>query len=225
MKNGRETHNGGIRVLIVDPQPVYRQGLCDIISTTKDITVTGQSGDPQQALGMLKALPADVAVVDFGTTEAGGMSLIGDICKWFPLVRILVLSIYEELTFAEQMLRAGAHGYVAKCAQPGEILDAIRRVYRGEICLSDAMQQGIVRQSIQGSPTRTRTPVECLSEREFEVFRRLGQGLATCQIAGRLFISVKTVESHYEHIRRKLDIDCSRTLLLRAVEWLRLSKA
>ncbi len=207
------------RILIVDDHPIMRRGLAELIDLEKDLTVCGEAGTIQAALEFIKVHKPDVALVDLSLKDESGLELIKDIKARFPKVLILVLSMHDEAFYAERVLRAGAKGYVMKQQATDQVLLAIRKILTGEVYLSDAVSSKILR-NFTGEKTGTGFSVDSLSDRELEVFRLIGTGIGTRQIAERFSRSVKTIETYREHIKEKLDLKDSTELTQTAIQWM-----
>jgi DNA-binding NarL/FixJ family response regulator len=209
----------GARVLIVDDHPLMREGLRARISSQSDLEVCGEAADVQSALDQVKAVSPHLVIVDVALTDSHGLDLIKEVHSRHPQIKMLVLSAYDESLFAERSLRAGAHGYINKAECQDKILDAIRAVLEGRRYVSDDMTQRLVSQAVGGNDATKADPVARLSNRELEVFRLIGQGLTTGAIAGKLHLSVHTIESHREKIRRKIGLKSGNELMKCAVQW------
>jgi len=191
-----------------------------LINQEADLVVCGGAGNSQAALGAMKKLAPDVALVDLSLDGESGLELVKDIKARYPTVAVLVLSMYDEAFYAERVLRAGAKGYIMKLQAADQILVAIRRILTGEIYLSDPMAAKILRKVAGGKADVASSPVERLSDRELEVFQLIGIGLGTRHIAERISRSVKTVETYREHIKQKLDLKDAAELTQAAIQWL-----
>jgi len=208
------------RVLIVDDHPIVRQGLVRLIELQTDLCVCGEAANAPEALRAIETLKPDVAVVDLSLDKGlSGIELIKDIKTRFSKLPVLVLSMYDENVFAERTLRAGAKGYVMKEEASETMLTAIRRVANGKIYLSDNMSTRILSSLVKGQPEISRLPVERLTDRELEVLELIGRGLRTGQVARKLHLSVKTIETHRAHIKEKLQIENASKLLQYAIGW------
>ncbi len=209
-----------MKILIVDDHPIMRRGLAELINLEKDFVVCGEADGIQTALELMKLHKPDLALVDLSLKNESGLELIKDIKTRFPAILILVLSMHDELFYAERVLRAGAKGYIMKQQATNQVLVAIRRILGGEIYLSDLMSSKVLRKVTGEKEHKTNSIIERLSDRELEVFRFIGTGLGTRQIAERLSRSVKTVETYREHIKLKLDLKDSSELVQNAIQWL-----
>ena len=218
------------RVLLVDDHPVMRQGMAAIINEEPDLFVCGQADGVRTALTAAADTRPDVALVDLSVADGDGLELIRDLKTRFPDVRSLVLSMYDETVYAERALRAGARGYIMKAEAATTVMDAIRTVLRGDVYLSDRMAAKKLvpasRDRGDRAPAATPNPkapgLDRLSDRELQVLRCVGRGMSTREIAEDLFISVKTVETHREHLKQKLGLVSSGELLRYAIEHNRL---
>ncbi len=209
--------NGVGRVLIVDDHPIVRQGLTQLIAQASDLEVCGEAADAATAVLAIDELHPDVAVVDLMLKESSGIELIKDIKSRCPDVRILVISMHDEAVYAERALRAGAHGYIMKEQATHKVLTALRRVLAGDVYVSDEMVGRILRRMVGGNQS---DGIERLSDRELEVFQWIGRGLSVGEIADRLKVSPKTIESYRGHIKEKLSLATANDVLRIAVSWL-----
>jgi DNA-binding NarL/FixJ family response regulator len=207
------------RILIVDDHPTVREGLTARISRQDDMEVCGEVADGEEALVKVKELRPDVAVVDISLPKGHGIDLIKQIRAHHDHVKTIVHSMYEESLYAERALQAGAMGYVNKREAPETLLDAIRQVLVGEVYLSPKMTGRVLNRTVGRGTIAAASPIESLSDRELEVFNLIGQGLTTRAIANRLHLSVHTIDTHREKIKRKLGLKNSAELMQRAVQW------
>lgn len=193
-----------IKVFIVDDHPLVREWVGSLLRMQPDLELCGEAGDAPDALAaMLEARP-DVAIVDLSLPRGSGLELIKDLSHQLPAARVLVLSMHEEMTDVERALRAGARGYVMKRQSTGEIIDGIRQVHAGKLYASREMLAALAERVVgHVGEVPPRTP-SALSDRELEVFRRLGDGHSTRRIAEELNIGVKTVQTYYARMREKL---------------------
>lgn len=218
MNNDVEARISKFRVLIVDDHPIVRRGLTEMINQEPDLEVCGEAADTTEALEHVKARSPDVVVVDLSLKSGHGIDLIEQVKAFDERIRMIVSSMHDEALFAERALRAGALGYLSKQEPAGKLIDAIRVVARGEIYLSATMSNRLL-YAVVGGDRLDRNPIATLSNRELEVFEMIGQGLATKQIAGKLHLSPKTIETHREKIKSKLNLSNSNELNRRAVQW------
>lgn len=207
------------RVLVVDDHPIIRRGLADLINQETDLEVCGEATDAHQALEMVATHKPDITLVDISLKELNGIELIKHLKSRHAKLAMLVLSMHDETLYAERALRAGARGYVMKQEPPEILIGAIRKVLGGEIFVSEKMSSRLISRMADGVGDATGSPLERLSDRELEVFQLIGQGLRTRQIAERLCLSIKTIESYREHIKHKLDLQNSTELFQHALQW------
>jgi DNA-binding NarL/FixJ family response regulator len=208
-----------LRIMIVDDHPALCEGLSHRIESQTDMTVCGQAADVAGALRQIDDLEPDLVIVDIGLKGSSGLDLIKTLKTTRPGVLSLVHSMYEESLYAERCLAIGARGYVNKEAHPDDVIQAIREILAGRIYLSAALQSQILNRPASVGAPRTAV-VESLSERQLEIFRLIGQGKSAAQIASLLVISVNTVDSHRENIKRKLNVSSAPELVRLAVLWM-----
>jgi len=213
------TANRKSKIFVVDDHPIVRQGLGLLINREPDMIVCGAAEETQSALRAIPTLQPDVMVVDISLTGPDGLELVKTIRTRDANLPILVLSMHDESIYAERALRAGANGYIMKQEATEKVLVAIRRILRGEVYLSDRVSSKMLQQYVRGSSTARESPVADLSDRELEVFRLVGEGHGTRQIAEQLHLSVKTVETYQAHIKEKLSLRNARELVQHAIEW------
>lgn len=207
------------RILLIDDHPIVRKGLVEMINREADMDVAGEATDAAEGLMQLAKVKPDLVVTDVSLEAGSGIELIKSVKARYPEIPVLVLSMHDESLYAERALRAGARGYVMKHESTTLLLSAMRRVISGQIHLSDAMATRILGNLMGGAPARQiEGPLQRLSDRELEIFRFIGQGQGVKQIAEQLHLSVKTVETHREHIKEKLGYKTSRELLRFAVQ-------
>lgn len=207
------------RIFLIDDHPVVRSGVKTFLEGQPDFEVCGESAGPQEALAALAKTQPDLVLVDIGLGETSGLDLIKNLRNLCGHTRILVLSMYDEAMYAERALRAGAHGYVMKSEPPETILKAVRQVLAGEVYTSASVSSRLVKRAVGAGAGEQPSPLSSLSDRELEVFRMLGQGMTTREIAASLHLSIKTVETYREHLKRKLHLDNAAQLIRCAVEW------
>lgn len=207
------------RVLIVDDHPMMREGLAQLIDHESDLCVAGQADTAAQALQAVGTLLPDLALVDISLPDKNGIELIKDLQTLHPKLPVLVVSMHDETLYAERVLRAGARGYIMKQEGGKKLMEAIRQVLGGQIYVSEKMSAKILEIFSGRHAAAMKSAVECLSDREFEVFQLIGQGQATRQIAQHLHLSIKTVEVHRANIKRKLELKSATDLVRYAVRW------
>ncbi|MCF7914363.1 MAG: response regulator transcription factor [Spirochaetaceae bacterium] len=211
------------RIVIIDDHPIVRKGFAQLINREADLTVVGEAEDHLSAQTVISETQPDLALVDLTLKESDGLELIKTINAQYPKVKTMVISLHDERVYAERALRAGAKGYIMKSEATENVMTAIRTVLKGSMYLSDDMHARMLSQ-FAGNSKKETSPIDVLSDREFEVFRMIGDGLETREIAKRLTLSVKTIETYKSHLKTKLDLHSSTELIQRAVEWNLLQK-
>ena len=207
------------RLLIVDDHPMMRHGLAQLIGTEPDLKVVAEADTAGQALAVVTKNPFDLALLDISLPDKNGLELIKDLLAVRPGLLILVVSMHDEMIYAERVLRAGGRGYIMKQAGGEKFLHAIHQVLAGQIYVSEKMSSRILEIFSGRAAGNDGSPVQKLSDREFEVFQLIGQGIGTRDIAGQLHLSVKTVEVHRANIKKKLDLKTAPDLVRQAVRW------
>ena len=210
---------GRTRVYLVDDHPLVREWLANLIDQQPDLAVCGEAGSAAAAMSGIGAAKPDVAVVDISLGGRSGLELIRDLKLQHPGVAVLVLSMHDEDLYAERALRAGARGYIMKREVTRNVIVAIRRVLAGGTYLSERLAAALAEKLVRGTPPAPESPIARLSDRELEVFRMLGRGLATRQIAASLRVSAKTVQAYAARIKEKLALSSSTELLREAIRW------
>lgn len=213
------TAAGRRRIFIVEDHPITRRGLIGLINQEADLKVCGEADSAVRALDAIKTLKPDLALVDITLPRKSGLMLIKDIRLWAPGVYVLVLSMHDENLYAERVLRAGGHGYIMKTEGGEKLLQAIRQVLAGKTFVSENVSRWIVDTFAGRRRENGDSSLGLLTDREFEVFELLGQGLPTAEIGHRLHLSPKTVDSHRLHIKEKLQLHSLPELLRYAVRW------
>jgi DNA-binding NarL/FixJ family response regulator len=206
------------KIFIVDDHPMMREGLAQLIGQEADLMVCGEADDAAQALDQIEKLKPDLALVDITLRSTNGLELIKDLRIRSPALSILVISMHDESLYAERVLRAGGRGYVMKQEGGKKLMEAIRHVLSGKTYVSEKMSAKIL-DLFSGRPAEGASPVERLTDREFEVFRLIGEGLGTKQIGDKLRVSAKTVEAHRVNIKQKLNVGTAAELIRFAVRW------
>ena len=207
------------RILIVDDHPVVRRGLAELIADEPDMEVFGEAATGAEALKCLDDLQPDVVIVDISLKDSHGIELIKQIKARDDQVKMLVWSMHDESLYAERALRAGAMGYLNKEEPIDRVIEAIRQVLRGHVHLSSKMVEKLLHRAVSGSEPHERSNIETLSDRELEVFELIGQGLTTREIAKKLHLSIKTIETYRENVKSKLDLKTGGELTRHAVQW------
>ena len=207
------------RVFIVDDHPLVREWLGSLIAREPDLEVCGQAEDVARTLAALPAAKADLVIVDLSLNRSSGLDLIKDIRLHHPAARVLVLSMHEEISYAERAFRAGARGYVLKRESGSQVVTAIRTVLRGQFYASQALAAELAGRRAGAGERTSDSPAEVLSDRELEVFELRGAGRTAKAIAEHLNVSVKTVESYEARIKQKLGLQNASELLRESVRW------
>ncbi len=206
------------RVLIVDDHPVVRQGLSLAIGRDADLEVCGEAENIAETLRLVEGAPPDIVIIDLSLDGEDGIELIDYIKSRWPAIKVLVYSSHDEETFAGRVLRAGATGFISKREGMPKIIAAIRLVLSGEVSLSPQMTTRLLQRASVGKSLDD-NPTDALSNREMQVFEMIGRGLNTVEIAHKLQVSPKTIESHRKVIKSKLNVDTSAQLSRRAFQW------
>lgn len=214
-----ESGHGPKKVLLVDDHPIVRQGMAALIAHETDLEVSGEANDPDEGLELIERLRPDVVVSDLSFGGLSGIEFIKDIRARYPRMPVLILSMHDESHYADRALRAGAMGYIMKQAGGPRVVDAIRQVITGQIYLSPEVTTQLVRTAIDGGGEQTASPIDQFSDRELEVFALIGQGMSTREIAKKLHLSTKTIDSHRSKIKTKLNLRNSTELVHHAIRW------
>jgi DNA-binding NarL/FixJ family response regulator len=207
------------RIFIVDDHPVMRRGYAYLIGAEMDLEVCGEAASAREALDRIPDAQPDLSIVDLTLKGMGGLELIKRLQSQHPDILILVVSMHDETLYADRALRAGARGYIMKSEVESVVVDAIRRILNGGVHVSDALSTKILLQYAGASPSEEDSPLERLSDRELEVFEYMGRGSTTREIADKLALSPKTIDSYRSRIKEKMAIDSNNELTRRAVLW------
>jgi DNA-binding NarL/FixJ family response regulator len=206
------------RVLIVDDHPIVRQGLRRMIEPEPDLVVCGEVQTEKEARTAIRALAPDVVIVDISLAQGDGLELVRDVHAQQPELPMLVLSMHDELIYAERLLAAGASGYIMKQAASDQLLIALRQVLAGGTYLSESLASNLGRtEGTAGSAGAD--PIDRLSNRELQVLSLIGRGMSSREAAEALGLSVKTVETHRQSLKRKLNLATNAQLLQYAINW------
>ncbi len=205
------------QLLIVDDHPMLRTGLAQLIGGTPDLKVCAEADNAGQALHAVAGRDFDLVLLDISLPDKNGVEVIKDIQALKPGLPVLVVSMHDELLYAERALRAGARGYIMKQEGGKKFLQAIRQVLAGQVYVSEKMAARVL-ENLSGGPAAA--PVHRLSDREFEVFQLIGHGKGTREIAGQLHLSVKTIEVHRAHLKKKLGLKTAHDLVHYAIRWM-----
>ena len=213
------------RILLVDDHPMTREGLAANINRQTDLEVCGEASNPAEAMTALSKFTPDLIVTDMTMPGRSGVEFVKDVHAMLPDLPILVLSMHNEMLYAERVLRAGARGYLMKDAGSAKLLEVIRLVLSGQSYVSQQMSARLLDAVTGRRPRGSTSPIEKLSDREFEVFRLLGSGKSTKEVARALNLSQKTVDVHRGRIKEKLQLKDAASLIHHAVRWVETSEA
>ena len=211
--------SGDVRILIVDDHAAIREGLRAILNREPGIEVCGDAKNSMTALKLVREESPTLAIVDISIGDESGLDLIRRIRETDGNVQVLAWSMYDDLLYAERALGAGAMGFINKREGTRTIVEAIHAIKAGNVYLSERMKNHMIHRSVGGRTATRKTPIETLSNRELEVFRMIGSGSTTAEISKSLHISVKTVETHRQRIKRKLQLDDANKLVREATQW------
>lgn len=207
------------RILIVDDHPIVRQGLRRIMENQADLTVCAEAASAREARIAITESRPDAVIADVSLKQGDGIELVRDIRAHHPRLPILVLSAYDETFYAERLLSVGANGYIMKECPSALVLLALRRVLEGGIYVSDSVGSAMIEKSAAGTSNPSTNPIDRLSNRELQVLHLIGKGLSTRETAKSLNLSVKTIESHRQRIKRRLGLQSGTQLVLYAINW------
>jgi DNA-binding NarL/FixJ family response regulator len=212
------------KILIVDDHPFMRAGLAQLIDKQRDLIVGGEAGNPHEALRELAKIKADLVLTDITMPGRSGLEFIKDLQAQYPTLPILVVSMHDEIIYAERALRAGARGYIMKEAGGDNLLTAIRQILNGQVYVSPKLAERILDSFSGRKPRCSASPFGKLTDREFEVFQLIGEGKSTRDIAAQFNLSPKTVDVHRGHIKEKLQLKDATALVRHAVRWIETQK-
>ncbi len=223
-KNENSNYQGknmAIEIIIVEDHPLMQKGMEMTLNAEIDMQVVGMASSGEEALSLVEKKQPRLAIVDISLPGMSGLELIKMLRTRHDDLRILVVSRHEEDLFAERAVRAGAQGYIMKIDAGDQVVDAVRKIAAGGIYLSDKISSKLLMNLTSGHDPGEKSPYELLSDRELSVFRMIGKGRSTKEIAGRMHISSKTVDTYKARIREKLNIPDGAGLLQQAVQWTR----
>ena len=208
-----------IRVLLVDDHALVREGIRSLLQLYEDIEVVGEAGDGREAIQKTRELEPDIVVMDISMPSMGGVEATRQILKEKPAAKIVVLSRYDNLSYARSLLEAGALGYVPKKAVSTELAAAIRAVYNGDVFLHPSIAKGVTKDYVQLIRSeREKEPYERLTDREKEILKLLAEGYSSHQIAERLYLTAKTVLNYRKNIMEKLSVENLSQLIKYAIK-------
>jgi DNA-binding NarL/FixJ family response regulator len=206
------------KILLVDDHPLVREWLANLINEEPDFEVCGSAGNAREALGLIGTLSPRIVVVDISLDGGSGLELIKDVKAVHPKVDMIVLSMHDEMLYAERAMRAGAAGYIMKREATDKVLAAIRAVLQGALYFSNAVNAMLAQKLVQGAGDQPAS-IGSLSDRELEVFQLLGRGYSTRQISGQMNVGFKTVHVYCARIREKLNLANINELIFHAIRW------
>lgn len=210
------------RIFLVDDHPLVRERLGELINEQKDLLVCGEAAEALGCIDVLRAVGAELAIVDLSLKNSHGIDLIKDIHAQLPQLPVMVLSMHEEASYAERAMRAGARGYVTKQEATSNILTAIRQVLSGRVYLSEKMAAQLVGMVVQGfAPGNGGAPMSQFTDREIQIFELIGRGLPTREVARTLGVTVKTVDTYRARLKTKLNVGSAQELRAVAARWIR----
>lgn len=213
------------RIFIVDDHTMFREGLRQLIEREPELTVCGDAASAVEALQSIRQTRPDLVIVDISLGGTSGIDLIKSIRSDYADLPVLVVSMHDESLYAERALRAGAMGYVMKHEPAKTMKAAIRKVLGGDMHLSEKMASSVISRFLRGTPDRPPSPIETLSDRELEVFRMLGHGKGTRQIAEEMSVTIPTINSFRNRIKEKLQLKTSTEVMLHAIQWVQQESA
>ncbi len=207
------------RIYIVDDHPLVRQGLAQIIEGEEDMSICGEAEDSPSAMKGVGDANPDAVIVDISLQGNNGLELTKNLKALHEDIPILVFSMHDETIYAQRALRAGAKAYVMKKEPSSKIVEAIRKIIKGEIYVSPSVADQVLHQIVNGPGNASTSPVDRLTDRELEVVQLIGRGLSSREIAESLNLSVKTIESHRAHVKEKLSLRNATELVQFSVQW------
>jgi len=214
------------KIVIVDDHPLVREGIANLIRTTPDLKVSAEAENAEKALSAISKELPDLVLLDIALPDRNGIELLKDLHGLYPHTHVLVLSMHEETVYAERALRAGAHGYIMKHEPSAKVIEAIRCVLRGELYVSPTIAALMLKQYVSNKQgVDTRSSVDKLSDRELQVFFSIGKGNSTQEIADQFGLSIKTIQTYREHIKRKLGLRNATDLVHQATHWVEIESA
>ena len=224
-KTGGAARAAKRRICLVDDHPLTREGLAGVINRQADLKICGEASHPAEAMTVLAKCKPDLLVTDMTMPGRSGVEFIKDVHAMLPELPILALSMHDEMLYAERALRAGARGYLMKDAGSAKVLDVIRHILSGQSYVSQQMSARLLDAVTGRRPRGSTSPIEKLSDREFEVFQLLGSGKSTKEVAQALNLSPKTVDVHRGRIKEKLQLKDAPSLIHHAVRWVETQQA
>jgi DNA-binding NarL/FixJ family response regulator len=219
LEKGIKMDDKKIKILIVDDHPIVRQGLKLLLEQEAGMQVCGEAEDGEKAMAAIEENKPDFLILDVSLKGTDGIELSKNIRSLYPELPILVLSMHDESLLAERALRAGANGYLMKQEGTDKVIDAVHKIMGGKLYLSENMIETLLQKFIHGNASPENEPLQQLSDRELSVFELVGQGIGTKQIAEKLNLSSKTIETYRENIKKKLNLKNYIELIKHAAQW------
>ncbi len=215
MKQRKDTY----KIYLVDDHPIVRKGISQVINQEDDLSVCGTADNADDTLRDVERLGPDLVIVDISLEGISGIDIIKGLKSRYPSLATMVLSMHDESIYAERALRAGARGYIMKKEASEKIVGAIRQVLEGKIYLSGEMASRLIEKFASTDQMENGSPIDLLTNRELEIFRMIGRGFKPRDMARELNLSIKTVETYRDHIKKKLNLSTAAELTRYAVEW------
>ncbi|MGC4075235.1 MAG: response regulator transcription factor [Nibricoccus sp.] len=209
------------RIFLVDDHPVTRSGIAALLGQQSSFQICGETDSAPKAVELISKINPDLAIVDISLKTTSGIELIKNLSSLVPGLKLLVLSMHDESLYAERALRAGAKGYVMKDQAHEVLITAVRRIFEGELYLSDKMKERMLNRFVSHKRDELTFSIDSLSDRELEVLGHIGNGYSTRQIAAKLNLSVKTIDSYREHLKIKLHLAKGADLVRHAIQWVK----
>lgn len=217
-KLGTLNEKQGQKVFIVDDHDILREGLSELINREKDLEICGEADSVSNAVRKITGSESDIVIVDLMLEDGSGIRLIENLLYSCPGLKILVLSMYDELIYAERCIKAGARGYIMKNKPSEKLISAIRKVLNGEIYVSRQLRELFLNKFAASGPEISTSPLENLSNREMEIYQLIGEGLKKHDIAEKLNLSPRTVETYIEHIKKKMGLKDTHGVIIHAIK-------
>lgn len=214
-----KTDAAKVRIYLVDDHPVIRHGIAQLLSEHGNYTIAGESDGVMQAITDIKDNPVDMVIVDLTLADGSGLELIKSIHAMRPNTKILVASMHHDAMYAQRAIRAGANGYLSKEQPPDQILQAVAFVLSGQIYICPELASTVLQHALKPDEKVIDNPLSSLSDRELEVFELLGDGMTAREIAERLSLSIKTIDTYRDHIKTKLNLDSASEVVHHAIRW------
>jgi DNA-binding NarL/FixJ family response regulator len=208
-----------INVYVIEDHPIFRSGLVQLINQQENMAVTGEAESKAEALELFNKEIPDLALVDISLKNSNGLDLIKHLTKLYPDTILIVLTMHDEVLFAERAIKAGVKGYIIKEEASTQVLKAITEVLNNKIYISDKIKKNVLERLEGRENSITELSIDKLSNREFEIFELIGKGLGTTEISQKVFLSIKTIETYKEHLKQKLNVNSASELRKLAIQW------